>query len=681
MPAMPQGDRRIGVTRGRTRSVAAAAAIALVLGLAPSVGASSDSAVTWTSFSESTTCGRPYVATPIVSRIGSLPDSERIFGPLGRQLGRTVGEIRSALVDWVVPMSGGRRARVHRAALPAFEQVSANLAAAAAQGLWYPVTSAVAFNPRTIGGEYQLSRHGLGISIDLNPAANPYSANPDRLVTDMPPWYVQAWRDAGFCWGGDWALSKDPMHFAWMGPAPGSGGLPLLPALGAVAPYVAGDTFASGWAGMVVAGRMGVVDMTGSGAVDIVRFGGHPAGVVVEVMSARSAFSRCSLSRWMVPGLDIEHGLVALGDVNGDSRADLVSVSQEGRLALSERVAEFAPVQFRDISVPAGLRAVTVADHDGDRRGDLHLLGGDGSLTVLAGPEFSQVLSTQQLPVEAAWIAAADRNGDGHAELFAVDQSGAVSVFERGGDGAFTVIETAAVDVQGAVAVTAADIDGDHRADLAVLAGDGSLRVTIGNTSTGRPTSGWWMNPGYDCPDDPIPLVWNGTFFDDDATVFEDAIERVATAGVTLGCNPPFADAYCPDRAVTRAEMATFLARGFGLFAPTGNPFADDDGSFHEQDIGSLAAAGITLGCGPGLFCPHASVTRGEMAAFLTRAAGLAPSAASPFSDDDGHPFEADISALAAAGVTVGCGPGLYCPDAPVTRAEMAMFLTRILGL
>ena len=669
------------MTRRDSRPLVAIVAVALVLGLAPPVGASSESAVLWTSFSESTTCGRPYVATPLASRIGSLSDSERILGPLGRQLGRNISEIRSALVDWVVPMSGGRRARVHRAALPAFEQVSANLAAAAAQGLWYPVTSAVAFNPRTIGGEYQLSRHALGISIDLNPVANPFSANPDRLVTDMPHWYVQAWRDAGFCWGGDWAYSKDPMHFSWMGPAPGSGGLPVLPALGALALYAPAGTFASGWAGMVLPGRMGVADMTGSGAVDIVRYRGHPSGVVVDVLSARSGFGRCSLSRWMVPGLDVDHGLPALGDVNGDSRTDLVSVSAQGRLAVSHRVAEFGPVEYRDIAVPADLRSVVVADHDGDRRGDLYLLGGDGSLTVLAGPEYTQVLSSQLLPVDAAWITAADRNGDGTSELFAVDQTGLASVLERGAEGAFTVTETTEIDVQGAVAVTAADIDGDHRADLAVLSGDGSLAVAVGNTNTGRPTSSWWADPGYECPDDPIPMEWRGTFFDDDASAFEAAIESVAAAGVTVGCNPPFADAFCPERPVSRAEMATFLTRGFGLAPANGSPFGDDDGSVHEQDIAALAAAGITIGCGANAFCPHAAVTRGEMAVFLTRAAGLAPASADPFSDDDGHPFEAAIASLAAAGITVGCGPGIYCPGAPVTRAEMAMFLTRVLGL
>jgi len=36
---------------------------------------------------------------------------------------------------------------------------------------------------------------------------------------------------------------------------------------------------------------------------------------------------------------------------------------------------------------------------------------------------------------------------------------------------------------------------------------------------------------------------------------------------------------------------------------------------------------------------------------------------------------------LAASGVTAGCGGGNFCPDAPVTRAQMATFLSRALGL
>lgn len=677
---MPQGD---GTATFRGRSTASAIAVmALIIGLAAPAWASTDSAVPWTSFSESTTCGRPYVGTPIMSSIGSLSDTERILGPLGHFLGRTVGEVRASLVDWFVPMSGGLRVRVHRAALPAFEQVSVNLAEAAGRGLWYPVASAYAFTPRTIGGSHQLSRHALGVAIDINSANNPFSSDPSSVVTDMPEWYIQAWRDAGFCWGGDWEFSKDPMHFSWMGPGPGSGGLPGLAPLGAMAPYATADSYSTGWGAYAASGQMAIADMTATGAADLVRFRDHPRGLVLEALSARSAFGRCSLSRWMVEGMAIADGVLALGDVDGDSRVDLVSVSSTGRTVVVRRPAAFGVPVVRDVSVPAGLRSVLVADHDGDRKGDLFLVGESGAVTILAGPEFTSVLATANLPVSFVWLAAGDRDGDGGVELFAVDGSGTVSVLENGADGTFVVSEQTSIDVQGAVAVEATDLDGDQRADLAVLTGDGSLRVWVGNTATGRTTSEWWVNPGYECPDHPVLLDYQGVFYDDDVTVYGHVIERIAAAGITTGCNPPFGDAYCPGRPVTRAEMASFLGRAFGLPIATVDPFWDDDGSPHEADIARIAAAGITNGCAPGRFCPDSLVTRGEMAAFLVRAASLPPAAGmDAFSDDDGNPFEADIDALAAAGITQGCGPDRYCPHGAVTRAEMAAFLVRLLDL
>ncbi len=71
------------------------------------------------------------------------------------------------------------------------------------------------------------------------------------------------------------------------------------------------------------------------------------------------------------------------------------------------------------------------------------------------------------------------------------------------------------------------------------------------------------------------------------------------------------------------------------------------------------------------------------MAAFLNRALDLPPAGGDRFIDDDGM-FEADIGAIAAAGITKGCNPPAntrYCPDEPVTRAAMASFLARALGL
>ena len=70
------------------------------------------------------------------------------------------------------------------------------------------------------------------------------------------------------------------------------------------------------------------------------------------------------------------------------------------------------------------------------------------------------------------------------------------------------------------------------------------------------------------------------------------------------------------------AVMAAFLARALDLAPGVGDPFSDDDGSVFETSIGALAAAGITRGCNPPVndrFCPESAVTRGQMAAFLSR--------------------------------------------------------------
>ncbi|VAW07292.1 T1SS secreted agglutinin RTX, partial [hydrothermal vent metagenome] len=166
---------------------------------------------------------------------------------------------------------------------------------------------------------------------------------------------------------------------------------------------------------------------------------------------------------------------------------------------------------------------------------------------------------------------------------------------------------------------------------------------------------------------------------------FVNNILWLAEAGITKGCNPPTNDEFCPDDPVTRGQMAAFLVRFLGLTDDGGgNSFIDDDASMFEADIAKLAAAGITKGCNPPTndrFCPDDPVTRGQMAAFLVRALVLTDDGGgNSFIDDDGSMFEADIAKLAAAGVTKGCNPPTndrFCPDDSVTRGQMAAFLNR----
>jgi hypothetical protein len=170
----------------------------------------------------------------------------------------------------------------------------------------------------------------------------------------------------------------------------------------------------------------------------------------------------------------------------------------------------------------------------------------------------------------------------------------------------------------------------------------------------------------------------SGAFSDDDGSTHEEAINRLAAAGVTHGCGSGL---YCPEDPVTRAEMASFMARALGLPDPGSDAFSDDDGSVHEGAIDAVAKAGITLGCAAGRFCPETAVTRAEMASFLARALGLGDPGTDIFADDDGSLHEGAIDAIAGVGVSNGCGTGRYCPGQPVTRAEMASFLVRAFDL
>ncbi|MDJ0952778.1 MAG: S-layer homology domain-containing protein [Acidimicrobiia bacterium] len=184
-----------------------------------------------------------------------------------------------------------------------------------------------------------------------------------------------------------------------------------------------------------------------------------------------------------------------------------------------------------------------------------------------------------------------------------------------------------------------------------------------------------------------LVLPPGGTFVDDTGSVHEPNIEAIAGAGITRGCNPPLNDRFCPEASVTRAEMATFLSRGLDLPPAEESYFGDDNGSIHEDNIDAVAAAGIVKGCDPPAntsFCPGRSITRAEMATMLARAFTYPLSTVDHFADDDASIHESAINAIADAGVTLGCNPpdnDEFCPGDPVTRGQMASFLTRALGL
>ncbi|MCL4274909.1 MAG: S-layer homology domain-containing protein [Anaerolineales bacterium] len=171
-------------------------------------------------------------------------------------------------------------------------------------------------------------------------------------------------------------------------------------------------------------------------------------------------------------------------------------------------------------------------------------------------------------------------------------------------------------------------------------------------------------------------------------------VERLYSAGITGGCaTSPLK--YCPNNAVTRAQMAVFLLRGIHGSSHT-PPAVGGSTGFSDVPvthpfaawIKQLAADGITGGCGAGIYCPNNPVTRAQMAIFLLRAKHGSSYTPPSVNGDTGfndvpvsHSAAAWIKQLAAEGITGGCGGGNYCPNNPVTRAQMAIFLVRTFNL
>ena len=182
--------------------------------------------------------------------------------------------------------------------------------------------------------------------------------------------------------------------------------------------------------------------------------------------------------------------------------------------------------------------------------------------------------------------------------------------------------------------------------------------------------------------------------FEDDAGVHSEAVMKLARLGVFDGteCGEGF---FCPSEPVLRWTMAVWTVRvldsieprdgvpGDGQLGVTQSRFVDvEDGVWWLPYVERMADLGITRGCAvePARYCPEEPVTRAQMASFLQRAFGLVASGSALFFVDVGQSVHTDaIQALAEAGITRGCAvnPARFCPEEPVTRAQMASFLQR----
>ena len=222
----------------------------------------------------------------------------------------------------------------------------------------------------------------------------------------------------------------------------------------------------------------------------------------------------------------------------------------------------------------------------------------------------------------------------------------------------------------------------------ALVAGSLVLMAGMGGTA-------WGQNTAPSTTTASTPTTTTATTMPSEATDFEDAdgihkpaIDALNEAGILSGteCAP---DRFCPDDHLPRWVMAVWLVRVVADDEPdpvTVSQFADVGPSeWWVPYVEALADLGVTEGCAtsPSRYCPHNTVTRAQMATFLSRAFDLDTAPQFGFVDTAGNAHEASIDSLATSGITSGCAtnPLRYCPHNAVTRAQMATFLSRATDL
>jgi hypothetical protein len=89
----------------------------------------------------------------------------------------------------------------------------------------------------------------------------------------------------------------------------------------------------------------------------------------------------------------------------------------------------------------------------------------------------------------------------------------------------------------------------------------------------------------------------------------------------------------------------------------------------------------MAAGCDPLLFCTYNVTRRDELAVFLSRLLGLPAASKDYFDDDEGSRFEAYHDRMAEAGIMTGCGSRKFCATSAVTRQFLAVTLARALQL
>ena len=194
-------------------------------------------------------------------------------------------------------------------------------------------------------------------------------------------------------------------------------------------------------------------------------------------------------------------------------------------------------------------------------------------------------------------------------------------------------------------------------------------------------------------PPAPAEPACQGRFCDEDGSVHEANIERIAGWEITLGCDAEDAAKYCPSAQITRRQMAAFLYRAVSqrwtIEAPEGIEISDIPADAWYRTFADWAVSIEAFAAPDGLFNPGGVVTRADMAVMMIAAFPHIDSVEEPeglFNDAENldPAITRAIEGMYSQGITKGCTtttPLNYCPANPVTRAQMASFFVRAIDL
>ncbi len=438
---------------------------------------------------ESQGCGVVGYRPPRAGSPGRLPSSFVMYGPFADLFGRSFTQVSGSMVSWAIPMSGGKTTLVHQRVLPALQLATANLEREMALGRYYGVTNWSSWSWRSVaGGRNGVSFHAFGTAIDLNPAQNPFLNDPDaELVTDMPDWYVAAYQDAGFCWGGLWVNLKDAMHYSWMGPlaTPDYGTVPPpytpLTAEGDFSLRALSAPFVFETEGPY---QMALFDRSRDGTPELYGYRWVANGVArIEILPAQWDFAVTGIREEVLVMGGPDNADLWMADYDNDNRADLWVIDRANRLATVygdttwrdpkvEQAERFDEVIGRFLLPPGD--HLLMGDYDRNATNDVFVLSDNGDLTVRGGEGMGNTLFTTNIgPVEAE-VLLDDYNLDGVPDLYLL--GGSVDIL-LGPD--YTLRASDKGTPPGRDRAMMGDYDGDGRPDIYAVSG-GRLDVYVG---------------------------------------------------------------------------------------------------------------------------------------------------------------------------------------------------------